>query len=161
MPRRKAPLSPKLAREKARKQVQTVFDKFKYPVRGGYMLQLEGLSFFNDDDLACLQVKLLPFDVSGTAIPNSAPSFFKPWSSSELAKHLVDVTAIGEDGLEMLEIGEMLEIDDPIHGPSYSRQSALQILRFTVAQFAQVPRANLGPGSYETLGDHSKWDSLL
>jgi hypothetical protein len=79
-----------LSRDKAKKLVQNLFDEFKDPIRpltvyGGYLLQLNGPPYFDDNDLTRLQVKLLPFDVSDTAIPNSAPSFFKPWPSGSLS----------------------------------------------------------------------------
>src|SRR6202007_2741089 len=114
MPRRKAA---ELARDKARKQVQNLFDQFKDPVRainvyGGYLLQIDGPAFFDDNDLTRLQVKLLPFDVSDTAIPKSAPSFFKPWSLSKLAKHPVDIEAMEGDGLESLKIGYDIPVVD-------------------------------------------------
>ena len=149
MPRR---TKAQLTRDKARKQVQNLFDKFKDPVRhigvyGEYLLQLDGPSFFDDNDLTRLQVKLLPFDVSNTAIPNSAPSFFKPWPVSKLKDHPVDVKAMEGDGLEALEI------DDP----SYSSDSARDVESFINGQYFHVPRANLGPGFFETLSDHSRW----
>jgi hypothetical protein len=133
-----------------RKQVQNLFDKFKDPVRhngvyGGYLLQINGPSFFDDNDLTRLQIKLLPFDVSNTAIPNSAPSFFKPWPVSKLKDHPVDVKAMEREGLEMLEIG------DPFPGPSNPLDSAHEIQEFVSGH---VPRANLGPGFFETLCDH-------
>ena len=153
MPRRKAA---ELARDKARKQVQNLFDQFKDPVRricvyGGYLLQIDGPAFFDDNDLTRLQIKLLPFDVSSTAIPNSAPSFFKPWSVSKLKDHPVDVKAMEGDGLESLVIG------DPIPGPSTRLNSARQIEDFIDGQYFHVPRANLGRGPFETLSDHSRW----
>ena len=153
MPRRRAA---ELARDKARKQVQNLFDEFKDPVRyigvyGGYLLQIDGPSFFDDNDLTRLQVKLLPFDVSNTAIPNLAPSFFKPCPVSILKDHPVDVKAMEGDGLEALKIG------DPIRGPSNHLRSARQIEDFIDGQYFHVPRANLGPGFFETLSDHSRW----
>jgi hypothetical protein len=156
MPRRRAA---EVARDKARKQVQNLFDKFKDPVRrngvyGGYLLQIDGPSFFDDNDLTRLQVKLLPFDVSNTATPNSAPSFFKPWSVSKLKDHPVDVEAMKGDGLEALEIG------DPIPGPSNPLSPARQIEDFIDGHYFHVPRANLGPGFFETLSDHSRWRSV-
>src|SRR5271155_2773785 len=139
------------ARDKARKLVQNLFDEFKDPIRhtvhGGYLLQLNGPSYLDDKDLTRLQVKLLPFDVSDTAIPNSAPSFFKPWPVSKLEDHPVDVKAMEGDGLEALEV------DDP----SCSSDSARDVESFINGQYFHVPRANLGPGSFETLCDYSKW----
>ena len=90
MPRR---TKAQLARDKARKQVQNLFDKFRDPdghVTGysGYLL-LDGPAYFDDNYLTHHQVKLLPFDVSDTAIPNSAPSFFKPWPVSKLKDQLM------------------------------------------------------------------------
>jgi hypothetical protein len=141
-----------LARDKARKHVQNLFDKFKDPdshptVYGGYLLRVNGLPYFDDNDLTRHQVKLLPFDVSDTAIPNSAFSFFKPWPVRKLKDHPVDIKAMEGDGLEALEI------DDP----SYSSDSARDVESFITEQYFHVPRANLGPDSFETLCDHSKW----
>jgi len=156
MPRRRAPTAAELARDKTRKQVQNLFDKFKIPVGhhvvyGGYRLQLDGPSFFDDNDLTRLQVKLLPFDVSDTATPNSAPSFFKPWPVSKLKDHPVDVKAMEGDGLEALKI------DDPFPGDSDPLASARDIEVFINGQYHHVPRANLGPGLFETLRNHSRW----
>jgi hypothetical protein len=153
MPRRKAA---ELARDKARKQVQNLFDKFKDPDRrngvyGGYLLQINGPSFFDDNDLTRLQVKLLQFDVSNTATPNSTPSFFKPWPVSKLEDHPVDVKAMKGDGLEALEIG------DPIGSHSNCLDWARQVEEFIDGQYFHVPRANLGRGLFETLSDHSRW----
>jgi hypothetical protein len=153
MPRR---TRAQLACDKARKQVQNLFDKFKDPVRhltvyGGYLLQFDGQTFLDDNDLTRLQVKLLPFDVSDTAIPNSAPSFFKPWPVSKLEGHPVDVKAMEGDGLEALEIG------NPFPNPSDPIYSARNIQEFIDGQYYHVPRANLGPDSFERLCDHSKW----
>jgi hypothetical protein len=153
MPRRKAA---ELARDKARKQVQNLFDKFKDPDRrsgvyGGYLLQIDGPPFFSDNDLTRLQVKLLSFDVSNTAISNSASPFFKPWPVSKLENHPVDVGAMKGDGLEALKIG------DPIPGPSNPLSPARQVEDFIDGQYFHVPRANLGPGFFETLSDHSRW----
>ena len=72
MPRR---TKAQLARDKARKQVQNLFDKFRDPdghLTGysGHLL-LDGPAYFDDNYLTHHQVKLLPFDVSDTAIPNS------------------------------------------------------------------------------------------
>ena len=149
MPRRKTPTAAKRACDKARKQVQNLFDTFKDPHAsnsyGRYMLRVDGPPYFSDDDLARLHVKLLPFDVSGTS---SESSFFKPWSLSELETHPVDVDAMEGDGLEMLEIGS---------GLSNDLDSAREISTFIDSQFFHVPRANLGPGSYETLSSYSKW----
>ena len=95
MPRR---TRAEVARDKARKLVQNLFDKYKNPARrtvyGGYVLELDGPSFFDDNDLTSLQVKLLPFDVSDEGIPNSTPSFFKPWPVNILKDHPVDVEAM-------------------------------------------------------------------
>jgi hypothetical protein len=156
MPHRGAPTAAELARDKARKQVQNLFDKFKVPgghigVYGGYLLLFDGPSFFDDNDLTSLQVKLLPFDVSNTAIPNSAPSFFKPWPVSKLENHPVDDKAMKGDGLEALEIGK------PIPGPPNRLDSAREIEEFIDGHFFHVPRAKLGPGFFETLSDHSRW----
>ena len=150
-----------LARDKARKQVQNLFDKFKDPVRhltvyGGYLLLFDGPTFLDDNDLTRLQVKLLPFDVSDTAIPNSAPSFFKPWPVSKLEDHPVDEKAMEGDGLEALEIGNP-EIGNPFPNPSNPMSSARDVEEFIDGQYYHVPRANLGPGSFETLCDHSRW----
>jgi hypothetical protein len=141
-----------LARDKARKHVQNLFDKFKGPDRyptvyGGYLLQLNGPPYFDDNDLTRHQVKLLPFDVSDTAIPNSAPSFFKPWPVRKLKDHPVNVKAMEGDDLESLEI------DDP----SYPSDSARAVESFISWQYFHIPRANLGPESFERLCDHSKW----
>lgn len=163
MPRRKAA---ELARDKARKQVQNLFDQFKDPVRcinvyGGYLLQIAGPAFFDDNDLTRLQVKLLPFDVSNTATPNSAPLFFKPWSVSKLEEHPVDVKAMEGDGLEALKIGDAIPddaiSDDTIPGDSNPLDSAREIEVFIDGQYFHVPRANLGPGFFKRLCDHSRW----
>jgi hypothetical protein len=153
MPRR---TRAELARDKARKLVQNLFDKFKDPVRhptvySGYLLQLDGPPFFDDNDLTRLQIKLLPFDVSDTAIPNSAPSFFKPWPVSELKDHPVDVKAMGGEDLEALEI------DNPFSDPSNPLDSARDVEQFIDGQYFHVPRANLNPGFPETLSHHSNW----
>jgi hypothetical protein len=158
MPRRSAA---ERARDKARKQVHDLFDKFKDPVRhsrvyGGYLIQLDGPSFFDNNDLARLKVKLLPFHVSNTAIPKSAPSFFKPWPVSKLKDHPVDVKAMEGEELEALEIGDPIpEPSDPLD--SDPLDSARQIEEFIDWQYFHVPRANLGPGFFETLSDHSQW----
>ena len=148
-----------LARDKARKHVQNLFDKFKDPDRyptvyGGYLLQLNGPPYFDDNDLTRHQVKLLPFDVSDTAIPNSAPSFFKPWPVSRLEDHPVDVKAMGGEDLESLEI------EAPFPGPSYPLESARDVEKFIDGQYFHVPRANLDPGIFETLSRHSKWHPI-
>ena len=157
MPRRKAA---ELARDKARKQVQNLFNQFKDPDRrdvyGGYLLLINEPPFLDDDELTRLQVKLLPFDVSDTAIPNSTPSFFKPWSVSELKHHPVDVDAMEGDGLESLKIGDAIS-DDTIPGDSNPLDSAREIEVFIDGQYFHVPRANLGPGFFERLCDHSRW----
>lgn len=159
MPRKKAPTAAGIARDKARKQVQNLFDQFKDPLErtsdGRYLLKLDGPPFFDEDDLIRLQVKLLSFDVDDATISNSEPSFFKPWSDSELEDHPVDIDAVEEDGLEDLEIGA------PIHGPSNSLASARQIRVFINGQYFHVPRANFGRGSFETLSHHSKWCRVL
>ena len=118
MPRR---TKAQLARDKARKQVQNLFDKFRDPDghltgHSGYLL-LDGPAYF-DDNCLTHQVKLLPFDVSDTAIPNSAPSFSKPWPVSKLRDHPVDVKAMGGEDLESLEI------DNPFPDPSNPLDSA-------------------------------------
>jgi hypothetical protein len=150
MPRRRAA---ELARDKARKQVQNLFDKFKDPdsVYGGYLLKIDGTSPFDDKELTSLHVKLLPFDVSDKPTSNFAPSFFKPWSVSKLEDHPVDAKAMKGDGLEALEIG------DPIPSPSNSLSPARQVEDFIDGQYFHVPRANLGRGLFETLSDHSRW----
>jgi hypothetical protein len=156
MPRRKAPTAAELPRDKARKQVQNLFDEFKDPDRhnggyGGYVLKLDGPSFFNDNDPILRQVKLLPFDVNNTAIPNSEPSFFEPWSVSKLEGHPVDLKAMEGDGLEALEMdGPFPSLSNPLH-------SARDVEEFINGQYYHVPRANLGPGFFETLSDHSTW----
>jgi hypothetical protein len=96
MPRR---TKAQLARDKARKLVQNLFNEFKVPVTnltgyGAYLL-LDGPAYFDDNYLTHHPVKLLPFYVSDTAILNSAPSFFKPWPVSKLKDHPVDVEAMG------------------------------------------------------------------
>src|SRR4051794_40013203 len=105
MPRRP---EAEISRDKARKLVQNLFDEFKDRTKpffgGGYMLQVNGPPYLDDNDLTRLQIKLLPFDVSDTATPNSAPSFFKPWPVSKLKDHPVDVEAMGGEDLESLEI---------------------------------------------------------
>ena len=136
--------------DKARKHVQNLFDKFKDPnptVYGGYRLRFDGPTSLDDTELTHLQIKLLPFDVSDTAIPNSAPSFFNPWPVSKLKDHPVDVKAMKGDGLEALKIGD----------PSYPSDSAREVELFIDEQYHHVPRANLGPRSFETLSRHSRW----
>jgi hypothetical protein len=169
MPRR---TKAQLARDKARKLVQNLYDEFKVTNLRGYgaYLLLDGPDYFDDNYLAHHPVKLLPFDISDTAILNSAPSFFEPWPISKLKDHPVDVEAMGGDGLESLEIDdpipvntmggeyfELLESDDPLPDPSSLSVSARDISKFITGQYFHVPRANLGPGSFETLYDHSKW----
>ena len=153
MPRR---TKAQLTRDKARKHVQNLFDKFKDPdshpiVYGGYLLRVNGLPYFDDNDLTRHQVKLLPFDVSDTGILNSAPSFFKPWPVSKLKDHPVDVKAMGGEGLESLEI------DNPFPDPSNPLDSARDVEEFIDGQYFHIPRANLGPGTFETLSHHSEW----
>jgi hypothetical protein len=168
MPRR---TKAQLARDKARKLVQYLFSEFKVPVTnltgcGAYLL-LDGPAYFDDNYLTHHPVKLLPFDVSDTAILNSAPSFFKPWPVSKLKDHPVDVKAMGGEGFELLEIDdpvdvntmggevfESLDIDDLVPGPLVS---ARDVEKFIDGQYFHVPRANLGPGTFETLSRHSKW----
>jgi hypothetical protein len=156
MPRR---TKAELARDKARKQVQNLFDQFKEPIRytsvhGGYLLQFDGSTFLNDDDLTRLQVKLLQFDVGDPAIPNSPPSFFTPWPVSKLKDHPVDVKAMKGDGLEALEVGE------PFTGPSNPLDSARDVQEFIDGQYYHVPRANLGPGVFGALSHHSRWQRI-
>ena len=132
-----------------------MFDKFidhdgHLTGRSGYLL-LDGPAYFDDDYLTHHQVKLLPFDVSDTAIPNSAPSFFKPWPVSKLNDHPVDVEAMGGEDLESLEI------DDPFPNPPHPLDSARDVEEFINGQYFHIPRANLGPGKFETLSDHSEW----
>src|SRR5271168_4012127 len=185
MPRR---TKAQLTRDKARKLVQNLYDEFKVTNLRGYgaYLLLDGPDYFDDNYLAHHPVKLLPFNISDTAILNSAPSFFEPWPISKLKDHPVDIEALGGDGLEALEIDdpipantmggeyfELLEIDDPIPAntmggeyfellesddslPSLS-VSARDISKFITGQYFHIPRANLGPGSFETLSHHSKW----
>jgi hypothetical protein len=152
MPRRKAT---ELARDKARKQVQNLFDEFKDPKHngayGGYLLKLDGPHFIEHNDPILLQVELQPFDVSNTATSNSAPSFFKPWPVSKLEHHPVDVKAMKGEGLEALEIGDI------IPGLSNPMDSAREVEEFIDGQYFHVPRTNLGPGFFETLSDHSRW----
>jgi hypothetical protein len=166
MPRR---TKAQLARDKARKVVQNLYDEFKVTNLRGYgaYLLLDGPDYFDDNYLAHHPVKLLPFDISDTAILNSAPSFFEPWPISKLKDHPVDIEALEGDGLEALEIDdpipantmggeyfELLESDDSL--PSLS-VSARDISKFITGQYFHIPRANLGPGSFETLSHHSKW----
>jgi hypothetical protein len=170
MPRR---TKAELARDKARKQVQNLFDKFKEPigytnVYGGYQLQFDGPTFLNDDDLTRLQVKLLPSDVGDTAIPNSAPSFFTPWSVRKLKDHPVDVKAMKGDGLEALEVGEPFTdaselftgASELLTGPSNPLHSPRNVHEFIKGQYYHVPRANLGPNVFETLSHHSRWQRV-
>ena len=151
MPRR---TKAQLARDKARKQVQNLFERFRDPdghLTGysGYLL-LDGPAYF-DDNYLTHQVKLLPFDVSDTAIPNSAPSFFKPWPVSKLKDHPVDVKAMGGEDLESLEIS------NPFPNPSDPLDSARDVEEFIDGQYFHIPRANFGPGNFETLSRHSEW----
>jgi len=150
MPRR---TKAQLARDKARKLVQNLYDEFKVTNLRGYgaYLLLDGPAYFDDNYLTHHPVKLLLFDVSDTAILNSAPSFFKPWPVSKLKDHPVDVKAMGGEGFESLEI------DDPVPGPSSPLVSARDVEKFIDGQYFHVPRANLGPGFFETLSDHSRW----
>jgi hypothetical protein len=154
MPRRTKAQQAQIARDKARKQVQNLFDKFidhdgHLTGHSGYLL-LDGTAYFDDDYLTSHQIKLVPFDVSDTAIPNSAPSFFKPWPVNKLKDHPVDVEAMGGEDLESLEI------DDPFPKPSNPLYSARDVERFIDGQYFHIPRANLG-GTFETLSHHSEW----
>lgn len=56
-------------------------------------------------------------------MPNSEPSFFKPWSF-KLTDHPVDADAMKGDSLEALDIG------DPIHSNSNPVASERQIRLF-------------------------------
>jgi hypothetical protein len=74
MPRRTKAQQAQQAHDKARKLVQNLYNEFKVPVTnltgyGAYLL-LDRPAYFDDDYLS--------FDVSDTAILNSAPSFFEP-----------------------------------------------------------------------------------
>jgi hypothetical protein len=63
----------------------------------------------------------------------------------------VDVNTMGG------EVFELLENDDPVPGPSSPLVSARDVEKFIDGQYFHVPRANLGPGIFETLSRHSKW----
>jgi hypothetical protein len=52
---------------------------------------------------------------------------------------------------------ESLEIDNPFPNPSDPLDSARDVEEFIDGQYFHIPRANLGPGTFETLSRHSEW----
>ena len=52
---------------------------------------------------------------------------------------------------------ESLEISNPFPDPSDPLDSARDVEEFIDGQYFHIPRANLGPGNFETLSRHSEW----